>query len=286
MIALELLLGCTLALGLFTAISPWVWRRTIRSVRTKSWLGRQLETANIPALTTSRTVGISLLTGAVGTFMAQAVTGIPVVALIAGFVSAALPTFFIVRRARHRRLMTGARWPDAIDHVVGSIRAGLGIPDALRSLAVDGPHELRPEFQVFATEYQRTGAWEFALDALKDRCADPVADRFVELLRLSREVGGTQLVSVLQSFNVYLREDASTRAEMLARQSWITNAARLGVAAPWIVLVMLSLRPEARSAYNSVGGVTLILIGAASCVLAYVLMAALSKFQPEPRWSK
>ena len=43
----------------------------------------------------------------------------------------------------------------------------------------------------------------------------------------------------------FLREDARTRAELETRQGWTINAARLAVAAPWIVLGLLSLRPEA-----------------------------------------
>ena len=46
----------------------------------------------------------------------------------------------------------------------------------------------------------------------------------------------------------------SVRAELRARQSWIVNAARLGVVAPWIVLLMLATRPEGAAAYNSPAG--------------------------------
>jgi tight adherence protein B len=44
------------------------------------------------------------------------------------------------------------------------------------------------------------------------------------------------------------------RQEMEARQSWITNAAKLGVAAPWVVLVLLASRREAALAYNTLLG--------------------------------
>lgn len=286
MIALAITLGCSLAIGLISILAPWMWKRTVPKRKKEHWIPLQLTRANLPKTTAVRLGLTSAVAGAVGGAVALILTGIPVVGLIAAFLAAGIPMFWVLRRAQRRHAFAAARWPDAIDHVVGSIRAGLGLPDALCSLAEAGPRELQPQFLVFAREYRRTGAWDFALNALTDRCADPVADRFIELLRLSREVGGIRLVSVLQSFNEFLREDASTRAEMQARQSWITNAARLGVAAPWIVLLMLSMRPEARAAYNSLGGVALIAGGAVCCTLAYALMASFARFKSEPRWSK
>ena len=53
---------------------------------------------------------------------------------------------------------------------------------------------------------------------------------------MAREVGGSDVTAVLRGLSGYLREDAALRAEVEARQSWILNAARLGVAAPWLVL--------------------------------------------------
>ena len=46
------------------------------------------------------------------------------------------------------------------------------------------------------------------------RSADPVADRILETLRMAREVGGTELTTVLRSLASYLREDAAVRAEL------------------------------------------------------------------------
>ena len=82
-----------------------------------------------------------------------------------------------------------------------------------------------------------TGTVGGALDDLKNRLADPVADRIVETLRMSREVGGTELPSILRALAAALRQEAAVRSEVEARQSWVVNAARLGVAAPWIVLL-------------------------------------------------
>ena len=70
------------------------------------------------------------------------------------------------------------------------------------------------------------------------------------------------------------------------RQSWIVNAARLGVAAPWIVLLLLASRPEAAVAYNTSAGVVVIVGGLGVSVVAYRLMVALGRLPEERRWFK
>jgi tight adherence protein B len=89
---------------------------------------------------------------------------------------------------------------------------------------------------------------------------------------------------VLRSLATFLREETTIRAEVEARQSWVTNAARLGVAAPWIVLVLLASRPEAALAYNSPTGSTVIVLGLAVSVVAYQIMLALGRLPEEERW--
>src|SRR5699024_11279417 len=79
----------------------------------------------------------------------------------------------------------------------------------------------------FARDYQASGDFSACLDRLKVRLADPVGDRIVEALRLTRDVGGTDLGALLRTLAGFLREDARTRSELEARQSWTVNAARL-----------------------------------------------------------
>ena len=55
-----------------------------------------------------------------------------------------------------------------------------------------------------------------ALDRLKARMADPVADRLVVSLRLTREVGGADIGRLLQTLSEFLRQDARIRAELEA----------------------------------------------------------------------
>ncbi|MEY2849832.1 MAG: hypothetical protein RI885_2499, partial [Actinomycetota bacterium] len=168
--------------------------------------------------------------------------------------------------------------------LVSGVRSGLALPDSVVTLAHTGPPAVREAFAGFERTYRATGSFGLSVDELKEAIADPVADRVLETLRMSREVGGSELTTVLRNLSSYLRQDAAIRAEVEARQSWVINAARLGVAAPWIILLLLSTRPEAAAAYNSSGGVVLIVGGLALSVVAYRIMIGIGRMPTERRW--
>ena len=82
----------------------------------------------------------------------------------------------------------------------------------------------------------------------------------------------------------FLREDARTRAELETRQGWTVNAARLAVAAPWVVLAMLShATPSRCAAYATAAGVAVLAVGAASPLVAYRVMVRIGRLPEEER---
>ncbi len=117
---------------------------------------------------------------------------------------------------------------------------------------------------------------------LKAALADPVGDRVCESLRVAREVGGTDLGRLLSTLSGFLRDDARTRAELLARQSWSVNAARMAVAAPWLVLLLLATQKETLQAYDTPTGTFILAAGAALSFIAYRLMIRIGRL-PEDR---
>jgi len=64
----------------------------------------------------------------------------------------------------------------------------------------------------------------------------------------------------------------------------VRGAARLGVVAPWVVLLLLASRPEAAAAYNSPAGLALLTGGLVVTVVAYRVMIALGRLPEERRW--
>ncbi len=285
---MTILLGCLLAAGVVLTASPWLFPATTERAepraRPVSRLRSALAVAGLGKVPTGVFLTLSVLTGILLAAIAIALTNVIALAVCFGVLGAALPLVLVLWRARVTRMAHRALWPDVVDHLIGSVRSGLALPDAVASLARTGPDALRAEFVDFERDYRSTGSFGGSLDRLKDTLADPVPDRIIETLRMARDVGGADLTTVLRSLSAYLRTDNAVRSEVEARQSWIKSAAKLGVAAPWLILLLLSTRPEASVAYNSPGGAVLIVTGAGVSVVAYRVMLAVGRLPQEKRW--
>lgn len=200
-----------------------------------------------------------------------------------GLFGAWLPMSVVRWRAARRTAVLRQLWPDVVDHLRSAIRAGLSLPEALIQLGEKGPEELRHIFRDFGADYRAGGQFDASLNRLKDRLADPVADRIVEALRLAREVGGSDLGKMLGTLAEFLRENTRTRSELEARQSWTVNAARLAVAAPWIVMLLLATRPEAVHAYNTPIGAGVLLGGLVVSLVCYSIMLRIGALPQDER---
>ncbi|WP_372594085.1 type II secretion system F family protein [Actinotalea sp.] len=275
-----LLLGAGLCLLLWAATSePAPPRRS----RWRPALADLLAQAGAPGVTPSGLLALCASTGLAVGLLVTALTGTPAIAACFGAMAGWAPLALVRSRARARRAALRGLWPDVVDHLASGIRAGLSLPEALAQVGERGPVELRPAFLAFAEDHRVTGRFEESLDALKARLADPVADRIVEALRLTRDVGGSDLGRLLRTLAGFLRTDLRTRGELEARQSWTVNAARLAVAAPWVVLALLATRPEATAAFGTGAGAVVLAAGAGSSVVAYRLMIHIGRLPDEPR---
>lgn len=194
------------------------------------------------------------------------------VALAVALAVAPLPWAWVNARTRSRAAQLRKAWPDVADSLLSAVRAGVNLPDAIVQLSTSGPDATRPFFLIFAREFRTTGRFDDALIVVQEEIVDTTADRLFEALRLAREVGGTELGNLLRDLSIVMREDARVRGEILARQSWTINAARLAVAAPWIVLLLISTRTDAAEAYLTATGTGVLAVGGVACTGAYWLM--------------
>lgn len=278
--------GLLLGAGLFCVWWSFWEPGPRRARRPDGWSARTqdlLVQAGAPSVTPGALVGSSVGVGVAVLLVAGVLTRSLTIAACFALIAASAPAMLVRARARHRRARLRDVWPEVVDHLASGVRAGLSLPEAVGQLGDRGPLELREPFRRFAQDYRASGRFGDCLDALKERLADPVADRIVEALRLTRDVGGTDLGRLLRTLSTFLREDARTRGELEARQSWTVNGARLAVAGPWVVLAFLATRPETAAAYNSVTG-ALVLAGGAGCtVVAYQLMLRIGRLPEEER---
>lgn len=274
------LVGLLLGLGLFLLLVPGRFGRgRDLGARTRRLLGEAGVTQVGPA---------GLLAGcaagaAVAFVVVLAATGTVPIALAFALFAGLAPRGVLRRRGRVRQRARREAWPEAVDHLVSGVRAGLSLPEALAALGAGGPAELRPAFARFAAEHRATGSFDRCLDRLADDLADPIGDRVTEALRLARQVGGTDLGGLLRGLSRFLREDQRTRGELEARQSWTVNAARVALAAPWLVLLLLATQSSTITAYNSPAGALVLAVGGGVSYLAYRLMRRIGELPVERR---
>ncbi len=275
--------GLTMGVGLllvWTAVAgPDLPSRRRRTPRLRSTLDSAgLHSVSVRALLATSAVFFCVAFAAV-----QVLSRTPPVAVAFAALAAYAPVSVVAGRARRRGQELAEVWPDAVDNLASAVRAGLSLADAVSALGERGPEQLRPAFRAFARDYQLSGRFEDGLDRLKERLADPVGDRVVEGLRVARQVGGGDLGRLLRNLSAHLRDDARTRAELEARQSWAVNGARLAVAAPWLVLLTMSFQRDVISRYASATGAVVLAVGALACVVAYRLMVRIGRLPAERR---
>ncbi|OKL48095.1 type II secretion system F family protein [Boudabousia marimammalium] len=275
--ALGMMLGLGLALIWWAVAEPHSafasHRKTEPPDRTRSLL----IAAGLPETSPSAVWSSSLVIWLMVMLLVYLLTKTASISLIIASGAASLPWYLLQSRAKKRKKQLAQLWPDVIDDIVAGIRAGMSLPEILIQLGESGPEQLRADFTVFAAEFRANGRMSTALDALKWRLNNPDATRLIEVLRLSREVGGTDLGSLLRELSAMIRADLRTRGEIEARQSWTTNAARLAVVSPWIVLVMISTRTNAAEAYATTQGTMVLLSGLLVSGIAYWLMLKLGR---------
>jgi tight adherence protein B len=280
------LLGLMLGTGLLL-----IWRSgprapTGRSSLSIGWHRRRtdlLRQAGVDGVGSTQLLGVQVLFAALAGLVVLLLTAaLAVAACFAGF---AFVAPIAVLRGMRRRRMASLRelWPEAVDNLASAVRAGMSLPEGLSALSSRGPAPLRPAFARFGAAYRASGRFGPCLDALKDDLADPVGDRVCETMRVAREVGGSDLGTVLRTLSELLRADARTRSELETRQGWVVNAARLAVAAPWIVLLLLGTQSTTLQAYNSTGGIVLLGVGAVVCIVAYRIMLRIGQLPEERR---
>jgi tight adherence protein B len=242
----------------------------------------ELVQAGLGGITPRQLIGLqvlsALLVGVLGIVLTRSVS----VSMIFAVFASAIPRLLVTRLRHRRQADLRELWPEVVDNLTSGVRAGLSLPEALSAIGVRGPEALREPFRQFGTDYRTTGKFNDSLDRLKSGLADPVGDRVCESMRVAREVGGTDLGRLLTTLSQFLRDDARTRAELMARQSWSVNAARMAVCAPWLVLILLATQQETLDAYDTPTGTLILVVGAALSLVAYRMMIRIGRL-PEDR---
>lgn len=185
--------------------------------------------------------------------------------------------------AKKRRAELVKLWPEVVDSIASAVAAGISLPEAFQQLSTRGPMRLRMAFGGFNQRLDSGWVMLDALDWLKAQFGEVHSDRLIEVLRLSTQNGGEALGAALKAQSRQLRDDIGLIGQLESKQGWVSGTAKLAVASPWIIVAMLSIRPENAAIYNSPSGAGVLLVGFLVSVGAYRVIHVMSLLPQQPR---
>ncbi len=215
-----------------------------------------MESINKLVLQSGLTTGITrfmVLTG-IGAVIAAAAT----LVMRGSFVEAAFAAFFcttalpylILRTMRSRRQKKfGAQFPDAIDIIVRSLRAGHPVPIAISMVAREQPDPIGSEFGIAADEITYGADLETAMRNLYFRIGQDDLPLFVTAVAIQSSTGGN-LGEILSNLSSVIRERFKMRRKIRALASEGRASAMILSSLP--ILMFLIVNVVSPNFYSSV----------------------------------
>lgn len=230
-----------------------------------------------------RLVAASLGSAAATFLVGLGLTGIVWVAVPPAIAVGLLPGLYWSRRRAVRLAATAEAWPDALRDLSASVAAGLSLARSLDALATSGPPPLREAMAGYPATARALGVVP-ALEVVRARLADPVADRVIEVLRVAHERGGSAVPQLLGDLADATGEDLRVEEEIRTESLEQRINARAVFVLPWLVLVLLSAREGPfRDFYGSSAGLVVIAAGAGLSAFGAVVVGRLARRETEPR---
>ena len=183
----------------------------------------------------------------------------------------------LAARARKRGKLIGEEWPTVIEALESAAMVGMPLLESLRDLA-DSSHLLvAKDFAWLCDRIDSGASVDQSLAELKSRFGLANCDLTIETLRLVHEAGGSGFQAALSLQAKTLRQRTSLLDQLVAKQGWVTSTAKVAVAAPWLIVALLSFRQENASAYNTAAGQLLLAAGLLASFLALRLIALIGR---------
>jgi tight adherence protein B len=211
------------------------------------------------------------------------VTASPLLASAFSLLGLAFTFVVIDGRKGKNELEVAGSWPEVIDHLVSAIQSGMSLTEALTQLSTRGPLVMRPAFSQFKSQVFDTGDFDKAIKDLSEFFKSHASDQIFQAILISKSLGGSELLSILRTLGNFLRQDLALRNEIAVKQSWIKNSAHLSSAAPWLLLLLLSMQPSTVAAFSTPTGAGILFLGLSMTVIAYIWMTFLSRLPKVPR---
>lgn len=247
-----------------------------------NWLKSNLEGAGLGRFGLV-TVGFTVALGSAFVALA-ALQLVPVPAFAASLAvgSVGLAAELLTIRAKARRRAVAQVWPEVLDSLVSSASAGISVAESLEDLAKLGPALLRPHFEKLSRDLDFGSTLDDALHTFKVNLGEVHSDRLVEVISIVNAAGGGGFYEAIKTQASVTRQDLALWGEIESKQGWVGGTAKIAVAAPWIIVVLLASRPENLAAYASETGSVILIIGLVVSIFAYRLIQILgTTLQPK-----
>ena len=173
-------------------------------------------------------------------------------------------------------------WPEVIDLIVSTLQSGASISESLSMVGKVGPISVRNQFQEFSQKLSSGERFDSALDFLKSKFSDPIADQLFESLYFASAFGSKNTIKILRELSEYVSSDLALRGEIQIRFGWIRNSANLAALAPWLLFLILRSQENAKIAYDQPVGQLIIISGVITTFIAYLWMQKIAKL-PSPK---
>jgi tight adherence protein B len=199
------------------------------------------------------------------------VAGLIVGLILADFVGAVLgglvgflATALYMQLTLTRRVEAFAeQLPDGLQLVIGSLRSGFSLPQALDALVRESPEPLASEFGRAIGEYRLGGDLADALERVAARTKNLDLGWAIIAIRIQREVGGN-LAEVLQTAVETMRERGRLRRHVRSLSAEGRLSGYVLIAMPIVLAAFMFLfrREYLRPLYTEPLGILMLLLGA------------------------
>lgn len=197
----------------------------------------------------------------------------PAFSVLLGLICAFLPQFFVSRRQSTRLNAFNRQLPDVLERLVGSLRAGYGLSQAVEWVAKQMPDPAGGEFGRVVREMQLGRSLAQALDSMVRRLDSDDLALIVTAIQIQYEVGGS-LADILETVAETIRERVRIQREIKVLTAQQRFSGYILIALPIGLAVFLYImNPEYEGRLFEPGPTLCIPIGAAIMMLiGYLIM--------------
>ena len=217
----------------------------------------------------------------VGTaFLASLVLPFIVAVILGGLGGRFLPAWYRDSRTSRRARKFGDLLPDALQLVVGALRSGFSLMQAIDAVAREGPEPVAGEFGRAMAEIRLGGEIEEALERTAERNSSRDLAWLVMAIRIQREVGGN-LSEVLETAVETMRERGQLGRHVRALSAEGRMSAYVLVGMPIFVSAWLFLdrREYVKPLYTNPIGVMMLFAAVALVAIGGFMVSRIAKVE-------